>query len=63
MTCVVLFYFIKAGKNLYKVSRDFKDLELRERLEDNRIFRFFFPVLRKKEKGDTMQELHAKENK
>ena len=63
MTCVVLFYFIKAGKNLFEVSRDFKDLELKERLEDNRIFRFFFPPLRKKEKGDTIQELHAKENK
>ncbi|HEX7586492.1 MAG TPA: hypothetical protein VF390_02580 [Patescibacteria group bacterium] len=54
---VVLFYFIKAGKNLYQISEKLQDhfkeseefvLELKERLEDNMIFRLFFPRARKK---------------
>jgi len=52
---VVLFYFIKAGKNLYLISEKlqthFKEseefvLELKERLEDNMVFRIFFPPAR-----------------
>ena len=52
---VVLFYFIKAGKNLYLISEKlqthFKEseefvLELKDRLEDNMVFRLFFPPAR-----------------
>jgi beta-lactamase regulating signal transducer with metallopeptidase domain len=54
---VVLFYFIKAGKNLYLISEKlqshFKEseefvLELKERLEDNMVFRMFFPPARRR---------------
>ena len=60
---VALFYFIKAGKNLYLISEKlqthFKEseefvLDLKERLEDNLIFRLFFPPARSKK--------HRKEN-
>jgi hypothetical protein len=53
----LLFYLIKAGKNLYMISEalkgDFKDseefvLELKERLENNIVFRIFFPPARKR---------------
>lgn len=52
---IVLFYFIKAGKNLYQISEKLQDhfkeseefvLDLKERLEDNMIFRLFFPSAR-----------------
>jgi len=55
LLCIVLFYFIRAGKNLYLISEKlqthFKDseefvLELKDRLEDNLIFRLFFPPAR-----------------
>ena len=55
LLCIVLFYFIKAGKNLYQISEKLQDhfteseefvLELKERLEDNMIFRLFFPPAR-----------------
>ncbi len=55
----LLFYLIKAGKNLYKLSEalksEFKESEefiedLKERLENNFVFRFFFPPIRKKKK-------------
>ena len=51
---VVLVYFIKVGRNLHRLSESlldsFKDSEefvgeLKERLDNNRIFRFFFPPL------------------
>ncbi|MFA6285140.1 MAG: hypothetical protein WC643_01260 [Parcubacteria group bacterium] len=54
---VVLFYFIKAGKNLYLISEKlqshFKEseefvLDLKERLEDNMVFRMFFPPARRR---------------
>jgi hypothetical protein len=57
LASVLLFYLIKAGKILYKISKaleeSFKESEefvneLKERLEDNIIFRLFFPPLRKK---------------
>jgi len=57
LASVFLFYLIKAGKNLCKLSEllksDFKEseefiVELKERLEDNIIFRFFFPPSRRK---------------
>jgi len=56
LVSVLLFYFIKAGKNLYTLSEalksDFKQseefvAELRERLEDNMVFRLFFPPSRR----------------
>jgi hypothetical protein len=50
---VLLVYLIKAGRNLYKLSEaiksDFKETEefvseLKQRLEGNLVFRFFFPL-------------------
>jgi beta-lactamase regulating signal transducer with metallopeptidase domain len=52
---IVLFYFIKAGKNLYHISQKLQEhfheseefvLELKDRLEDNIVFRMFFPPAR-----------------
>ena len=57
MLSVVLFYFIKAGKNLYHISQKLQEhfheseefvLELKDRLEDNMVFRLFFPPARAK---------------
>ena len=57
LASILLFYFIKAGKNLYLLSEalkgGFKDseefiAELKERLEDNLVFRFFFPPSRRR---------------
>jgi len=54
---VVLFYFIKAGKNLYHISEKLQEhfkeseefvLDLKDRLEENMIFRMFFPPARKR---------------
>lgn len=56
----VLYYFIKAGKNLYQISEKLQEhfkeseefvLDLKERLEDNLIFRLFFPLTRKKKRS------------
>jgi hypothetical protein len=55
----LLFYLIRAGKNLYKLSEalksEFKESEefikgLKDRLENNFVFRFFFPLIQKKKK-------------
>lgn len=40
---IVLFYLIKSGRNLYLLSE-----ALKERLEDNIVFRLFFPPSRKR---------------
>jgi hypothetical protein len=57
---IVLFYFIKAGRNLYLISEKlqvhFKEseefvLDLKERLEDNMVFRLFFPPARNKRRA------------
>ena len=57
---IVLFYFIKAGKNLYLISEKlqthFKESEefvseLKDRLENNLIFRLFFPLARGKRRA------------
>ena len=57
LLAILLYYFIKAGRNLYEISeelqKNFKDseefvAELKERLDNNPIFRFFFPPARKK---------------
>ena len=53
---IALFYFIKAGKNLALLSEKLQEsfdnseefiLELKERLENNPILNFFFPLIRK----------------
>ncbi len=50
LSSILLYYLIKAGRNLYMLSEALKDsfkeseeliLDLRERFEDNPIFRFF----------------------
>ena len=52
---VVLYYFIKAGRNLYLLTQQLQDrfqdseefvLELKERLEGNPVFQFLFPLIR-----------------
>ncbi len=57
LASILLFYFIKAGKNLYMLSEALKSgfheseefvADLKERLEDNMIFQFFFPPSRRK---------------
>jgi hypothetical protein len=57
---VALYYFIKAGKNLYQISEKlqthFKEseefvLDIKERLENNLIFRLFFPPARSKKRN------------
>ncbi|MDO8551928.1 MAG: hypothetical protein Q7S01_00175 [bacterium] len=61
MASILLFYLIKAGKNLYILSEALKGgfkeseefiAELRERLEDNMVFRLFFPPARRKKNKD-----------
>ena len=65
LVSILLFYLIKAGKNLYLLSEalkgDFKEseefiVELRERLEDNLIFRLFFPPARRRRKNTTKDD-------
>ncbi len=60
LVAVVLCYFIKAGRMLHKMvlalEEHFADseefvAELKERLEGNLIFRFFFPVINKRNKS------------
>ena len=62
LVSVLLFYLIKAGKILYKISKaleeNFKEteefvIELKERIENNIIFRLFFPPSRKKWQAKT----------
>jgi len=62
LSSILLFYLIKAGKNLYLLSLalkgGFKDSEefveeLKERLENNFVFRLFFPPARKRRKTKT----------
>lgn len=57
---VVLYYFIKAGKNLYHISEKLQDhfkeseefvLDLKDRLEENMIFRLFFPPARNRKRA------------
>lgn len=69
LASVVLFYLIKAGKNLYMLSESLKGgfkeseefvAELKERLENNIVFRLFFPPARSRQKA-TAKEKSAKE--
>lgn len=57
LVSILILYLIKAGKNLYMLSEalkgNFKEseefiAELKERLENNIIFRLFFPLPRRK---------------
>lgn len=59
LLCIMLYYFIRASRNLYllseKIKTHFKEsedfvLDLKDRLEENFIFRMFFPRTRKKKK-------------
>ncbi len=61
---LLLFYLVKAGRNLYLLSEalksEFKESdefieELKERLENNFVFRFFFPPVRRKKKATKKQ--------
>lgn len=61
LVSVLLIYLIKAGKNLYMLSEalkgSFKEseefvAELKERLEGNMVFRFFFPLPRRKKQAE-----------
>jgi hypothetical protein len=60
LAAIFLFYLIKAGKNLYALSEALKGgfkeseefvAEIRERLEDNIVFRLFFPLPRRKRRA------------
>ncbi len=69
LVSILLFYFIKAGKNLYMLSEVLKDglkyseefvQDLKDRLEDNIVFRIFFPPSRKKRKATVKNEDNKK---
>jgi hypothetical protein len=69
LVSILLFYFIKAGKNLYMLSEVLKDglkyseefvQDLKDRLEDNIVFRIFFPASRKKRKATVKNEDNKK---
>lgn len=60
----LFYYLIKAGRNLYQISEDLKEVvkdsesfvfDLKERLENNLIFRFFFPRSRKRPRNVTKE--------
>ena len=66
---ILLFYFIKAGKNLYDLSEKLKDnfegsenyiLELKDRLEGNILFRLLFPLIRQKKYHEKPNEKRSK---
>ena len=59
LVSIALFYLIKASRNLYLISKElqkhFKNseefiLELKERLENNFIFKLFFPLDKSRKK-------------
>ena len=75
LASVLLFYLIKAGKNLYRLSEALKDgykesgefvMELKERLENNMVFRLFFPPARRRRdavtKDDSKQEARTRKS-
>lgn len=68
--CILLCYFIKAGRNLYLLSEALKGrfkeseefvTELKERLEDNFIFQLFFPPSRKRRRAK-VREVNTEDN-
>ncbi|MDP3661761.1 MAG: hypothetical protein Q8R17_02850 [bacterium] len=67
MASIVLFYLIKAGKHLCALSEALQDgfehsekfvAELKERLEDNPVFRLFFPLLRRRRRVAAKNNSH-----
>ena len=65
LIAILLVYMIKAGKNLYELSEMLKEkykeseefvMELKERLENNLVFRLFFPPARKKRKAEAKSD-------
>jgi len=65
LVSVLLFYLIRAGRNLYKLSEalkgDFREseefvAELKERLEDNMVFQFFFPPPRRRRRAAKIED-------
>ncbi len=57
---IVLWYLVKASRNLYMLSEELQErftdseefvVELKERLEDNPVFRFFFPRWRRRKRA------------
>jgi len=57
LIAIVLYYFIKAGRSLSRITDMLEDgvkdsaefvSELKDRLENNFLFRLFFPLRRKK---------------
>jgi hypothetical protein len=71
LSSILLFYLIKAGKNLYALSDALKGglkesekfaLELKDRLEDNLVFRLFFPPLRRKRRVEMEDDSKKKKS-
>jgi len=72
LLCVVLYYFIKAGKNLYQISEKLQEhfkeseefvLDLKDRLEENVVFRLFFPPARSRKRTGEKAESKNKQAK
>jgi hypothetical protein len=70
--CVVFFHLSRAAKNLHKISEalrdNFKDsedfvVELKERLENNLVFRMFFPPVVTKQQTKTKSSKIKKNEK
>jgi hypothetical protein len=65
LLAILLAYLIKAGKNLYTLSEILKSsykeseefiTDLKDRLEQNMVFRMFFPPARKKRIQNTKEK-------
>ena len=68
MLGIAMFYFIKAGKNLYDISESihthFKEseeffLDMKDKLENNLIFRMIFPTSRRRKSTRTRKVREA----
>lgn len=66
----LLIYVIRTAKNLYALTETVKDgfkgseefiADLRDRLEDNMVFRLFFPPLKRRRKT-AVREVNHKDN-
>jgi hypothetical protein len=65
LASILLFYLIRAGRTLYILSESLKGhykdsedfvVELKERLEENIVFRLFFPPARRRKKEPVKDE-------